>query len=528
MRTKRSTRIVVPQRRLFKRRCYLARRRGAHEGGNLNDIRAILGNDLAIKTYREGTLPFPDGSIIARLAWSYVPSEENDKIFGRPQSFVAGPAPDWHLQFLVKDAKNMPRPGVEDTLNLIKPVNLPTRQRSKPVSPAIRPSKIATLSSPVTHLDQSINHQTKTSSMNATLTQESVNKLKQPQPITASPAQSRPGTTYKAWVAKGPKQPMVLETVDLGPLGAEDVEVAVENCGLCHTDISILNNDWGISQYPAILGHEATGRITALGPNAKGLKIGQRVGVGSNSGSCMHCHECMSGSHHLCPEVQPTIVGHRGGFASHIRSHWAWATPLPEKLNFAEAGPLLCGGVTVFAPLTLYAKPTDRVGIIGIGGLGHMAVKFAAAYGCDVTAFTSSESKFEEAKGFGANHVLTTKDSAAIKKLAGRFNLLISTVNVKLDWDAIIGTLAPKGRLHVVGVVPEPIPVAVFSLIMQQRSVSGSPSGSPTAIESMLDFASRHNIAPQTEHFPMSKINEAFARLESGKARYRIVLDADF
>jgi uncharacterized zinc-type alcohol dehydrogenase-like protein len=339
---------------------------------------------------------------------------------------------------------------------------------------------------------------------------------------------SAPASKNQAWVAAGAKKPLTLETVDLGPLGAEKVEVAVEHCGLCHSDLSVLNNDWGISHYPAILGHEVVGRVTALGPNAKGLTVGQRVGVGWNSGSCMHCHQCMSGSHNLCPEVQTTIVGHRGGFATRIRAHWAWSIPLPEKLNFADAGPLLCGGVTVFAPLSMYADPSCRVGIIGIGGLGHMGVKFAAAYGCDVTAFTSSESKFDEAKGFGANHVVTTKDSAGIKKLAGKFDLLISTVNAKLDWDAIIGTLAPNGRLHIVGAVLEPIPVAAFSLIMQQRSVSGSPAGSPAMIATMLDFASRHNIAPQTEHFPMSKINDAFARLESGKARYRIVLDSDF
>jgi uncharacterized zinc-type alcohol dehydrogenase-like protein len=222
----------------------------------------------------------------------------------------------------------------------------------------------------------------------------------------------------------------------------------------------------------------------------------------------------MSGSHHLCPQAQATIIGHRGGFASHIRAHWAWAIPLPETLNVAEAGPLLCGGVIVFAPLARFAKPTDRVGIIGIGGLGHMAVQFAAAYGSDVTAFTSSESKFEEAKGFGANHVVSSNDSAAISKLGGSFDLLIST-------------LAPNGRLHVVGAVLEPIPVAACSLILQQRSVSGSPGGSPVAIETMLDFAARHTVAPQTEHFPMSNINEAFAQLEAGKARYRIVLDAD-
>src|ERR1035437_3942893 len=163
----------------------------------------------------------------------------------------------------------------------------------------------------------------------------------------------------------------------------------------------------------------------------------------------------------------------------------------------------------------IYAKPTSRVGIIGIGGLGHMAVKFAAAYGCDVTAFTSSESKFEEAKGFGANHVVSSRDSAAIKKLGGSFDLLISTVNVKLDWDAMIGALAPNGRLHVVGAVLEPIPVAAFSLIGQQRSVSGSPAGSPGAMATMLDCAARHKVASQTEHYPMSKINEAFARLDS-------------
>jgi uncharacterized zinc-type alcohol dehydrogenase-like protein len=329
-------------------------------------------------------------------------------------------------------------------------------------------------------------------------------------------------------MAKTAKQPMVLEPVDLGPLGAEDVHIAVEHCGLCHSDLSVLNNEWGLSQYPAILGHEVIGRVTAAGPSAKGLTVGQRVGVGWNLGSCMHCHQCMSGSHHLCPQVQPTIIGHRGGFATHIRAHWAWAIPLPKQLNFTEAGPLLCGGITVFAPLAMFAKPTDRVGIVGIGGLGHMGVKFAAAYGCDVTAFTSSESKFDEAKGFGANHVVSSTDSAAIRKLGSSFDLLISTVNAKLDWDTMIGTLAPKGRLHVVGAVPEPIPVSPSLLIFGQRNVSGSPTGSPVAIETMLDFAARHNIVPQTEHFPMSQINEAFARLESGKARYRIVLDADF
>src|SRR5262249_20301720 len=160
--------------------------------------------------------------------------------------------------------------------------------------------------------------------------------------------------------------------------------------------------------------------------------------------------------------------------------------------------------------------------------MGRMAEKCDAAYGCVVTTLTSVETQFDEAKGFGANHTVSTKDPTTITKLGGNFDLLISTVNVKLDWDAIIGTLAPNGRLHVVGAVLEPISVAAFSLILQERSVSGSPTGSPVAIATMLDFASRHNVTPQNEHFPMSNINEAFARLESGKAHYRIVLDSDF
>jgi uncharacterized zinc-type alcohol dehydrogenase-like protein len=331
-----------------------------------------------------------------------------------------------------------------------------------------------------------------------------------------------------AWVATAAKQKLVRQKLDLGPLGAEDVEVKVEHCGLCHSDVSVLNNEWGISQFPAVLGHEAIGRVIEVGSAAKGLKVGQRVGIGWTASSCMHCRQCKSGDQHLCLNAQPTIIGHPGAFASHVRSHWAWTLPLPEQLDFSEAGPLLCGGITVFNPLAMYARPTSRVGIVGIGGLGHMGVKFAAAYGCDVTAFTSSESKFDEARGFGANLVVSSRDSTAIKKLAGMFDLLIVTVNVTLDWEAMIASLAPNGRMHVVGAVTEPIPVASAPMIFGQKSVSGSPTGSPVAIEAMLDFAARHDITPQTEHLPMSRINEAFERLEAGKARYRIVLDADF
>ena len=335
-------------------------------------------------------------------------------------------------------------------------------------------------------------------------------------------------TRIDAWVAPAAKSKLVRQEVELGPLGDEEVEVAVEHSGLCHSDLSMLNNDWGFSQYPAVLGHEIIGRVVAVGSAAKGIATGQRVGVGWAAGSCMRCRQCMSGNHNLCAESIATMVGHKGGFASRVRSHWAWAMPIPEKLAAADAGPLLCGGVTVFNPLAMYVKPTDRVGIVGIGGLGHMAVKFAARFGSEVTAFSSSESKFHEARGFGAHRVVSSRDSVAIQKLAGTLDVLLVTVNVALDWPALINTLAPNGRMHFVGVVTDAIPVSVWSLISGQRTISASPIGSPTAIATMLEFAARHGIAPQTEHFPMSRINEAFEHLEAGKARYRIVLDVDF
>lgn len=331
-----------------------------------------------------------------------------------------------------------------------------------------------------------------------------------------------------AWVASDRKSKFTKQEIDLGPLGIEEVEVAVEYCGICHSDLSILNNDWGNSKYPAVLGHEIAGQVVAVGSAVKGIKVGQKVGIGWTSTSCMHCRQCMSGNHNFCPESVATIISHSGGFASRVRAHWAWTMPIPEKLPLEDTGPLLCGGITVFNPLATYSKPTDRVGIIGIGGLGHLAVKFAAAFGCEVTAFTSSESKFKEARDFGAQNVVSSKDSSAIQKLAGTFNLLLVTANVPLDWSSLISALAPKGRLHFVGVVTEDIPIKIFPLLVAQRSISSSPIGPPVAIADMLDFASRHHITPKTEHFPMSQINKAFEHLEAGKARYRIVLDADF
>jgi uncharacterized zinc-type alcohol dehydrogenase-like protein len=329
------------------------------------------------------------------------------------------------------------------------------------------------------------------------------------------------------WAATAAKQPLELMSFDPGLLGAEEVEVAVDYCGICHSDLSMIHNEWGGSRYPFIPGHEVVGHVTALGTQAKGLTLGQRVGIGWTAESCMHCQPCLSGDQNLCAKSVATIGGHHGGFADKVRAHWAWTVPLPEGIDLASAGPLLCGGITVLKPFLAYdIKPTARVGVVGIGGLGHMAVKFAAAWGCEVTAFTSTAAKADEARGFGAHHVVASRDAAAIKAIAGTLDLLLVTVNVSMDWSALLNTLAPKGRMHVVGAVLEPIPVPAFSLIGKQREVSGSPTGSPVDIARMLAFAARHDIRPQVEMFPMSKVNDALAHLEAGKARYRIVLEA--
>lgn len=332
----------------------------------------------------------------------------------------------------------------------------------------------------------------------------------------------------RAWACPAPGEPLRPFSYDPGPLGPEEVEIAVEFCGLCHSDLSVIENEWGNAEYPVVPGHEVVGRIVALGPQARGLTIGQRVGVGWTAESCLHCPQCLRGDQVLCAEAVATIVGHHGGFADRVRAHWLWAIPLPEGLDPASAGPLLCGGITVFDPFLTYGvRPTDRVGVVGIGGLGHMALKFAAAWGCEVTAFTSSATKTDEAKSFGAHRIVSSRDSRELAAAAGTLDLLLVTVNAPLDWATLIKTLRPDGRMHVVGAVLEPIPVAAFDLIMARRSVSGSPTGSPAALATMLEFAARHGIAPQVEHFPLSEVNAALAHLKAGQARYRIVLDAD-
>lgn len=335
----------------------------------------------------------------------------------------------------------------------------------------------------------------------------------------------------KSYAAMEAGKALELYEFEAESLSAEDVEVEVEYCGVCHSDLSMIDNEWGISSYPLIAGHEAIGRVSALGEAAKnkGLSIGQRVGIGWTAKSCEHCDACITGDQVNCLNGSVPTIANKGGFADRLRANWQWVIPLPEKLDPASAGPLLCGGITVFKPLLMHnITATSRVGVIGIGGLGHIAIKILHAMGAEVTAFSSTPDKKQSILDMGADHVVNSRDPEELKKLAGQFDLILSTVAVDLDWQPYFAALAPRGNFHTVGAVMKPFEVPAFSLILGDRAVTGSSTGSPGQLRSLLKLAARADIAPKVEFFPMSKINEALDHVRAGKANYRVVLKADF
>jgi uncharacterized zinc-type alcohol dehydrogenase-like protein len=330
----------------------------------------------------------------------------------------------------------------------------------------------------------------------------------------------------KAYAAQEPGGKLEPFEYDPGKLGSDQVEIDVDYCGICHSDLSMLNNDWGMTTYPFVPGHEVAGRIAQVGKHVTTLEIGDTVGLGWHSAYCHTCDSCHSGDHNLCATAEGTIVGRHGGFADKVRAEAYSVVKLPEGLDIESAGPLFCGGITVFNPLVQFeTKPTDKVAVIGIGGLGHIALQFLNAWGCEVTAFTSSESKKTEALKMGAHKTVNSRDEDEIAAVAGCFDMILSTVNVKLDWNLYLQTLKPKGRLHFLGATLEPLDIGVFGLIMGQKSISGTAVGSPATIATMLEFANQHDVKPVIEKFKFDQVNAALAHLESGKAKYRIVLE---
>jgi uncharacterized zinc-type alcohol dehydrogenase-like protein len=312
---------------------------------------------------------------------------------------------------------------------------------------------------------------------------------------------------------------------DPGKIGSMEVDIAVSHCGICHSDLHLISNDWGISQYPFIPGHEVIGRITALGSDVRQLTIGQRVGLGWQSNSCGICEWCTRGMENLCPSLEDTCVHRNGGYADRVRANARFVFPIPDSLESESAAPLLCGGITVYNPIRNQGvNPSSRIGIIGIGGLGHMAIQFARAFGADVTAFSTSADKEDEARTLGANHFVNSRESKALKEIAGTLDFILSTINADQDWGVYIQALRPTGTLCFVGVPPSAVSFQAFPLISGLRSITGSPSGSPHQIREMIDVAARHGVKAITESFPMAKANEAIEKVKKNKVRYRAVL----
>jgi uncharacterized zinc-type alcohol dehydrogenase-like protein len=325
----------------------------------------------------------------------------------------------------------------------------------------------------------------------------------------------------KSYAAMSKGSPLELFEYEVAPLNSNEVNIKVESCGICHSDISAIDGSWGKSKYPMVAGHEVIGEVIGVGSNVSLHKIGDRVGLGY----CNDCEQCDAGDHNFCSSTKKTVFSQHGGFAEQVTADEVSVIAIPNALNHADAGPLLCGGITVFTPIIEFnINKNHKVGIIGIGGLGHLALKFYKALGCHVTAFTNSEDKDILLKTLGADEIISSTDKSQIKALSPKFDLIISTVNVKLDWNLFLSIIKPRGRLHFVGAVLAPIETSVFSLMGGRKSISGSPVGSPVNIKKMLDFCSEHKISPTVEHFKFDQINDAIAKVRENKVRFRAVL----
>ncbi len=333
----------------------------------------------------------------------------------------------------------------------------------------------------------------------------------------------------QGYAAKQAKAKLEFYKYDLGELGPEEVDVRVTHAGVCHTDVALVDNDWGISQYPVVPGHENVGEVIAVGSNVTRVAVGQRVGVGALCGSCMQCEWCEGGAQHVCAQVVGTVMGeHKGGFGGVVRANnWQFAHPIPDAIASEHAGPLMCAGATVFTPLMrCNVRPTDRVAVVGIGGLGHLAVQYLAKWGCEVTAISSNHSKDEQAHGFGARHFIATKNTDELSKAARSFDFILSTVSADMPWDQYLAALRPKGKLCIVGIPDKAIAFSPWSIIAGEKSVVGGQPGSIDETQAMLDFTALHGIKPMVETFPWAEANAALDHTRQGNARYRAVLVA--
>ena len=339
----------------------------------------------------------------------------------------------------------------------------------------------------------------------------------------------------KAYSAASATSHLASTTVTRRDPTEHDVQIEILFCGICHSDLHQVRNEWGNSLYPMVPGHEIVGKVTAVGAHVTKFKVGDLAGVGCLVDSCRTCPSCQRQLEQFCEKGaafsynstemdRKTIT--QGGYSSSIVTDEAFVLKISPKLDLAAAAPLLCAGITTYSPLRHWnTKKGDKVGVVGLGGLGHMAVKIAAAMGAEVTMLSTSKAKEADARKLGAHHFGLTSDDATFKTLAGQFDLLIDTISAPHDYNKYLGLLRIEGAMVLLGVPPEPTPVAATSLIFGRRSLSGSLIGGIQETQEMLDFCAQHGIVSEIELIPVQQVNTAYERMVKNDVRYRFVLD---
>ncbi len=338
---------------------------------------------------------------------------------------------------------------------------------------------------------------------------------------------------YAAHAADQPLAPFAFERRQPRP---DDVAIEILYCGVCHSDLHFARNDWGMTRYPIVPGHEIVGRVTAVGDAVSQFRVGDLVGVGCMVDSCRHCQPCRDGVEQFCLEGFTMTYGSddrqdgsftQGGYSDRIVVSEHFVLRMPEGIDLASAAPILCAGITTYSPLKHYGvKAGHQVGVIGMGGLGHMGVKLAKALGAEVTVFTRSEAKVEEARRHGADHVVVSSDSAQMEAVVESFDFMLDTVPVQHDLNPYLAALKYDGTHILVGLL-DPIEPAIegFNLVFKRRVLAGSLIGGVPETQELLDFCAAHGITCDVEMIDIQEINTAFERMEKGDVRYRFVID---
>ena len=358
----------------------------------------------------------------------------------------------------------------------------------------------------------------------------------QPGPAETSDSTAGPTTAY-AWGVEEYDTPLKAMTIERRALRNDVVAIRITHCGICHSDLHMAHNDWGMSIYPMVPGHEIVGIVTAVGPDVTKYKVGDKVAVGCLVDSCQKCRQCASGHEQFCVEVATLTYSSLdrrdgsitfGGYSDHIVTRQEFVLKLPDSLDISRAAPLLCAGITTYSPLKKYGVgPGQKVGVAGLGGLGHMGVKIAHALGAHVTMITTSPGKGDDARALGADEVLISKDADAMNAAAGTFDFILDTIPVGHDVNPYLNLLAPNGNMVLVGAI-EPLPSVHGGLLaMRNRTLAGSLIGGLPETQEMLDFCGEHGIHPEIETIRLGEVNEAYDRLVRGDVRYRFVIDIE-